>query len=145
MKGYYGICIYHPKKEVNVGTLWRSAYLYDAAFIATIGRRYIPQPSDTTNTDKHIPLYEYDTFEQFLVNRPFGCKIIAVEQYGQSLQEFNHPDRCIYLLGAEDHGIPQNILDQCDDYIEIEGPKKISMNVATAGTIVMYDRFVRRK
>jgi tRNA G18 (ribose-2'-O)-methylase SpoU len=145
MRGYYGIAVYHPKTEVNIGTLWRSAYLYDAAFIATIGRRYSPQASDTTNTDRHIPLYEYTNFEEFLRNRPFGCLIVAVEQYGSQLGEFHHPERCIYLLGAEDYGLPQNILAQCDYHIELESPKKISMNVATAGAIVMYDRYQSRK
>lgn len=145
MKGFYGIGIYHPKKEVNIGTLWRSAYLYDAAFIFTIGRRYEPQSSDTIGVDRHIPLFEYYTFEQFMANRPFGCQLVAVEQYGQALDNFEHPERAIYLLGAEDYGLPQNILKQCQYHIEIESPKKISMNVATAGHTIMYNRYMERK
>lgn len=26
-RGYAGVAIYHPKSEVNVGTLWRTAFL----------------------------------------------------------------------------------------------------------------------
>lgn len=144
MKGYYGIGVYHPKKEVNIGTLWRSAYLYEAAFIFTIGRRYEPQSSDTVGTDRYIPLFEYESFEEFKRNIPFGCQLVAVEQYGEALNQFEHPERAVYLLGAEDYGLPQNILKQCQYHIEIESPKKVSMNVATAGSIIMRDRYIQR-
>lgn len=141
MSGYFGIAVYHPKNEVNIGTLWRTAYIYNAMFIATIGRRYEPQSSDTTNTDKHIPLYEYDNFNDFLSHRPFNCPLVAVEQYGESLKDFLHPDRAIYILGAEDHGLPKDVINKCQYYIEITTPKKISLNIATAGALVIESRY----
>lgn len=36
-RGYFGVAICNSKSEINVGTLWRSSFLYDAAFIATVG------------------------------------------------------------------------------------------------------------
>lgn len=65
MRGYYGIGVYHPKTSANIGTLWREAYLYGADFIFTIGRRYKKQSSDTTKTIRHLPLWEFKTFEEF--------------------------------------------------------------------------------
>lgn len=34
---YFAIGIYHPKTEMNMGTLWRSAYQLGASYIFTIG------------------------------------------------------------------------------------------------------------
>lgn len=46
-RGYFGIGIYNPKTETNMGTLWRSAYNFGADFIFTIGMRYKKMGSDT--------------------------------------------------------------------------------------------------
>lgn len=146
MRGYYGVGIYHPKTEVNMGTLWRTAYLYQAAFIFTIGRRYKKQSSDTTGTQRNVPMFEYTTFEDFNQHRPYDCPVIAIEQHGRELSNFIHPDRGCYLLGAEDYGIPKEILEQCQHHIHIKTPVEISMNVAVAGSIILFDRdnFMRK-
>ena len=140
MRGYYGIGIFHPKTEVNVGTLWRSAFSLDALFIFTIGKRYEKQSSDTTATWRHIPLYHYTSFEEFNNYRPYDCKLIGVEISEKSIpiKNFIHPQRCIYLLGAEDHGLPNYVLEKCQYVIEI--PSRFCLNVSTAGSIVMFDR-----
>src|ERR1051325_8491179 len=111
-RGYFGIGIYHPKTPINIGTLWRSAHNFGASFIFTIGRRYQKEPSDTTKAYRHIPLFNYASFADFNRNRPYDCPIIAIEQSKKSISitRFPHPERAIYLLGAEDHGIPPNIL-----------------------------------
>ena len=140
MRGYFGIGIYHTKTEINVGTLWRSAHNFGAAFIFTIGRRYKKQASDTTKAWRAIPLYHYTTFEDFKSNIPLEARIVAVEQApgAIALDGFAHHERCIYLLGAEDHGIPDAILKQASSIVYIDTP--MCLNVAVAGSIVMYDR-----
>lgn len=139
-RGYFGIGIYHTKTEFNIGTLWRSANIFGASFIFTIGKRYRRQSSDTLQTKRHIPLYHYETFEQFNESRPFDCQLIGVEQSEASvdISYFNHPQRAIYLLGAEDHGLPEKILEECQAVIHI--PTDRCLNVAVAGSIIMYDR-----
>lgn len=143
-RGYFGIGIFHTKTEGNVGTLWRHAQLYGADFIFTIGKRYKKQSEDTTHGYKHIPLYHYSDYEDFIGHVPYDCPVICVElnDGAKGLNETHHPERAIYLLGAEDHGIPADVLHgkQC---IQIEAPNAQSMNVATAGTLVMYDRFIK--
>lgn len=37
MSGYFAVGAYHPKTEVNIGTLWRSTSTYGGAMIATAG------------------------------------------------------------------------------------------------------------
>jgi tRNA G18 (ribose-2'-O)-methylase SpoU len=139
MRGFYGIGIYHSKTETNVGTLWRSASQLGASFIFTIGKRYKQQSSDTHKTWRHKPLYHYDSFSDFQKSRPTNAELVGVEldETAKCLSEFTHPERAIYLLGAEDHGLPTKITQQCQRLITLDGG---SFNVAVAGSIVMYDR-----
>lgn len=143
-RGYFGIGIFNGKNERNVGTLWRSAAILGADFIFTVGRRYKKQCSDTTKAPRHIPLYHYTDWEDFFRHVPYDCPVVAVELADGSipLERYFHPERCIYLLGAEDTGIPKRILDRCRDTIQIEG--NYCYNVAVAGSIVMYDRRIKR-
>ena len=142
-RGYFGIGIFHAKNEENIGTLWRSAAILGADFIFTIGKRYKRQCSDTMQVPRHIPLYHYSDYDDFFMHVPYGCPVIAVELADNAipLKDFKHPERCIYLLGAEDHGIPDNILQRCRDTVQLYGD--YCYNVATAGSIIMYDRHVK--
>lgn len=144
MRGYFGIGVYHSKTEENIGTLWRHARLYGADFIFTIGRRYKRQASDTSNTQLHIPLYNYTDYQDFVDHLPYGCPVVCVElsERAVSLPEANHPERAVYLLGAEDHGLPDDVMAG-KQVIQIPAAEPQSMNVAVSGTLVMYDRFVK--
>ena len=141
MRGYYGIGIYNGKDLDNIGTLWRSANIFGAKFIFTIGKRYPKkQAGDTMQTPRHVPLYEHDTWEDFKKSIPRGCKIIAIELDNNSkpIKNFIHPEQAIYILGAEDSGIPENILNECDGIIQLPGD--YCLNVSVSGSIVMFDR-----
>ncbi|WP_413937039.1 RNA methyltransferase [Nitrospira sp. BLG_1] len=143
--GYFGIGIENPKRECNIGTLWRSAYAFGAAFIFTIGGRYRNQSSDTTKSWRHIPLIRFETLEQFLTTLPYSCQLVGVE-YGIGaceLAKYEHAERVIYLLGAEDGGLSKDAMNACKALVSI--PSRYCLNVATAGSIVMYDRAVRMK
>jgi len=139
-RGYFGIGIFHGKNEQNIGTLWRSANIFGADFIFTIGRRYAKQSSDTMKTPRHIPLFNFADWDDFMAHIPYDCPVIAVELDDDSvpIKHFVHPQRCIYLLGAEDSGIPKSVLNHCQDIIQLPGD--VCMNVSVAGSIVMYDR-----
>lgn len=147
LRGYFGIGIYMPKHDENIGTLWRHAYLYNASFIFTIGKKYSKQCSDTSNSYNHIPLYYYETYDHFKASLPEGCDTIAVEldPFSVPLQDFEHPLRVVYLLGNESHGLPKEIINEVDHTVQIYAPKPQSMNVATSGTIVMYDRSIKAR
>ena len=142
-RGYFGIGIFNAKNAKNIGTLWRSANILGAQFIFTIGKRYSNQCSDTMKTQKHIPLFHYANWEDFKKHVPCDCPVIAIELDENSIpiQRFIHPERCIYLLGAEDSGISKKVLNDCYTIVQLPGDH--CMNVSTAGSIVMYDRFVK--
>jgi len=138
--GYFEIGIYKTKKEENIGTLWRSAYQLGASGIFTIERRYTHESSDTTKTFRHIPLRHYESFEQFKQVLPANAVLVGIEMGGGLLSNFAHPKSAIYLLGAEDFGLPPEILAECQTIISLDAVNVLSYNVAVAGSIVMYHR-----
>ena len=139
-RGYFGIGVERSKTEANVGTLWRSAFALGAAFIFTIGRRYPKQATDTTQSWRHIPLLEYPDLADFLAHRPMDSQLVGVElcEQADALETFQHPQRAIYLLGPEDGSLSSAALGACQYVVQFES--RYCLNVAAAGTVVMYDR-----
>ena len=143
-RGWCGIGIVHGKNSVNLGTLWRSAAVLDADFVFTVGRRYKRQRSDTIDATRHMPLWHFDTLDALLACQPNGGVLVGVEmtEDAVALSDFAHPERAIYLLGAEDHGLTEETLQRCDQIVRLHGEQ--SLNVATAGSIVLHDRVTQR-
>ncbi len=142
---YFEIGIYQSKTVDNLGTLWRSAYQLGAAGVFTIGRRYKNQPSDPFAVHKHIPLRNFTDFDQFMAQKPSGAVLVGVEMGGIPLSQFDHPPQAVYLLGAEDSGLPHAVREKCNAIVSLEAMVKASYNVAVAGSIVMYDRVFGRR
>nr|NQU90779.1 RNA methyltransferase [Bacteroidota bacterium] len=137
---FFEIGIYNVKSAGNVGTLWRSAYQLGAAGIFTIGKRYQGQPTDPFKTLRHIPLRNYENFDDFLNHRPMGSVLVGIEQGGTPLSRFHHPPQAVYLLGGENCGLPNEVIQKCNSLVSLEAMIRQSYNVAVAGSIVMYDR-----
>lgn len=142
-RGYFGIGVENLKTKSNLGTLWRSAYNFGASFIFVIGNRYKRQCSDTVKAYRSIPLYEYINSEHFLNSRPLDCMLIGVEinERSRNITGYCHFERAIYLLGPEDGSLSPRLVDKCHSIVEI--PSKQCLNVATAGSIIMYDRIAK--
>jgi len=144
-RGYFGIGCVGMKTSMNYGTLFRSANHMGADFIFLIGCRFKAQASDTVKTHRRLPLFVYDTPEDFMSSGiPHGCQLIGIELTDRAvpLQEFKHPERAIYLLGPEDGSIRGDLLDKCVRVVEI--PSNDCLNVSVAGSIVMYDRIAKQ-
>lgn len=140
-RGYYGVGIFHAKTEFNIGTLMRSAQCFGANFVFTVGRRYSRQASDTMDASSQIPCYHYRDMDDMKSHLPLGCRIVGVElaEGAREVGQYVHPNQCVYLLGAEDHGIPSRELSICHDVVVIPGTSRC-LNVASAGSIVIFDR-----
>lgn len=73
--------------------------------------------------------------------REQGYRIVALEQApnSHSLPGYISPQKIALLLGEEVHGIPHELLEQCDDIVEIpmRGEKE-SFNVSVAAAIALY-------
>jgi tRNA G18 (ribose-2'-O)-methylase SpoU len=139
-QGYFAIGVYRCRTEHNIGTLWRSAYILGASFIFTVDHKYKKQTSDVVKAWSRIPLFHHKSFDDLLNNIPHDCRLVGIEldENATFLHEFEHPKRAIYLLGSEDEGLPQEILDKCHYTIKLPGNS--SLNVAVTGSIVLHDR-----
>jgi tRNA G18 (ribose-2'-O)-methylase SpoU len=153
VSGFFAIGICHSKTTVNVGTLFRSALNLGASFVFTVGARYKRQSSDTVNTSGNIPLFHFDTVEDLRANLPYNCRLVGIDcnipgKVVTPLPDYTHHRTCAYLLGAEDHGLTKEELAACQEFVSIPTcpvvPTNGSLNVATAGTLIMYDRMVKR-
>ncbi len=68
---------------------------------------------------------------------------VEIAECAKPLPDFHHPERCIYLLGAEDNGLSAEALRRCHHVVQI--PSQRCLNVASAGSIVLYDRIAKRQ
>ncbi|WP_375238967.1 RNA methyltransferase [Aurantibacter sp.] len=141
---YFGIGIQNGKTPENLGVLWRTAQNLGASYIFTIGNRYAKQACDTHNAVKSMPYFHYKTFQDFYNSIPKGARLVGVEldNSAVNLETFNHPRRCVYLLGAEDHGLSKEAIEKSHFLIKFKS--QLSLNVAVAGSIVMYDRGINK-
>lgn len=143
-QGFFGIGIQNGKTPENLGVLWRSAQNMGASFIFTVGRRYAKQACDTHKATGAMPYFHYESFDDFYKHLPKGAELVGVELDEKSvpLETYTHPRRCVYLLGAEDNGLTRNAIDKCHHLVKFNTPR--SINVSAAGTVVMYDRGVKK-
>ncbi len=139
-QGFFGIGIQNGKTPENLGVLWRSAQNMGASFIFTIGNRYAKQACDTHKAVGAMPYFHYDTFDDFFNNLPKGALLVGVEldEKAVQLETFTHPRRCVYLLGAEDHGMSKTAIEKSHHLVKFKS--ELSLNVSVAGSIIMYDR-----
>ena len=137
---FFGIGIQNGKTPENLGVLWRTAQNLGASFIFTIGNRYANQACDTKNSVKSMPYFHYEDFDDFFKHLPKGARIVGVEitDKSETLEDFKHPRRCVYLLGAEDNGLTKKAIEKSHFLVKFSSIE--SLNVAVAGSIVLYDR-----
>lgn len=145
------IGMYRPKDTRNIGSLLRSAHLYDVDLTFQVGGAAYDRPhaTDTSNSTKHIPHYQFLDLQQFLdeleVGVLMGTTPVAVEMDALSvpLSNFGHPASVAYLLGSENHGIPRDVLGNFGQIVQVETPNPWSLNVATTGAIVLHHRYTQ--
>lgn len=138
-RGYFAIGIEGISKAVNLGNLLRSAHAFGASFVFTIGAddRALMH-TDTSKASAHLPLYHWRGLAE--MELPKECSLVGVEILDEAaeLPSFPHPLRAAYVLGPERGHLSPELVSRCRHLVRI--PAAFSLNVATAGAIVMYDR-----
>ena len=88
-------------------------------------------------------MFEYESFGHFYKAMPKDAELVGVELDSRSvpLTSYSHPQRAVYLLGAEDKGLSAEALEHCPDVVQISG--EYSLNVSAADSIVLYDRLLK--
>lgn len=128
--GYFGVGVYNSKSAENVGTLWRSAFMLGASFLFTVGSRNAWEKSaDTYKAWRRVPAFRYNDWGAFSASAPYSATWVAVEMGGVPLHEFVHPERAVYVLGAEDAGLPPSIVRACPLCVSLEGGAPSGMSL----------------
>ena len=142
MRGYFAVGVDGISKPMNLGNLLRSAHAFGASFFFTIGARVklSEAQSDTSHAAGHIPVYQFADAGELRL--PQGCRLVGVEITDDAVElpRFRHPSRAAYVFGAERMSLSAGTLARCEFVVKI--PTRFSINVGTAGAIVMYDRLI---
>jgi tRNA G18 (ribose-2'-O)-methylase SpoU len=136
--GFVGIGIYNVKRTHNFGALIRTARVFGADFVFSIGNRN-PQEQSSIGAELTLPLFHFTTLEQFIGAIPVNARLVCVELTPGAfdIRTYEHPRRAVYLLGPEDGTLPDSVMRQHDTVIL---PGAYPLNVAMAATVVLYDR-----
>lgn len=141
-RGYFAVGVERLSKPMNAGNLFRTAHAFGASFLFTVAASYSQRRahSDTSRAPLHLPLYAFDSVAE--LSLPDGCRLVGVEiaDEAEELPSFHHPLQAAYVLGAERGGLSSALLSRCDHVVRI--PAAFSLNVATAGAVVLYDRLL---
>ena len=145
MRGYFAIGVERISKPMNLGSLMRSAHAFGAKFFFTVALDFEAREvrlSDTSDAAKHLPLYNYARVGDLAL--PRGCALVGVELTDDAidLPSFYHPGTAAYVFGPERGSLSETLIARCDHVVRI--PTRFSINVGTAGAIVMYDRLMSR-
>lgn len=141
-RGFSIVALDRPKIGENVGGAWRAAHCFYADMLVLAGARHKSMCTDTTKAFKHIPLLEVDDPFDAL---PRDCVPIAVDLYedAQSLENYAHPERAMYIFGPEDGFVRKEIKARCRDSVFI--PTSYCLNLASTVNVVLYDRNMKRR
>ena len=148
-RGFAVVALDSIRRAPNLGGVLRAAHIFDVAMVCfragipLRGQDLDKLPSDTTCASRHMPVLRGDNIFDFM---PHGATPVAVELTpdAQPLAEFQHPERAFYVFGPENGSLPLDVLDRCVSKIQIETPIRVSLNIAVAVNIVLYDRHLKR-
>ena len=140
MRGYFGVGLEQSSKPMNAGNLFRTAHAFGASFLFTVNASYSVKDakSDTSMAPRNIPWFDFKS--SFELQLPKGCLLIGVEIHEDAIELpiFRHPLNAAYILGPEMGSLSPGVVERCTALVRI--PSRFSLNVATSGAIVMYDR-----
>lgn len=141
MRGYFGIGSERISKAMNLGAVLRTAHAFNASFAFTVGAHHNARDvnrSDTSKSDAHVPLYEWETLADMRL--PKGCALVGVEldERAVDLPSFRHPLNAAYILGPEKGSLSPEAAALCAHLVKI--PTRFCVNLSVAAALVMYDR-----
>ena len=146
-RGYFAVALDNPKSGENVGGAMRAGQVFGAALIVIAGHRpprFMRHPTDTMKAWRHIPTV---MTEDVLDLQPYDCVPVAVDLVDGAtpLPKFVHPERAIYIFGAEDATLGARVLDRCPHKVVIPTIAGRCLNLAASVNVVLYDRTTKVK
>lgn len=145
------IGLVNPKSPENVEAVMRLAGNFSVNSVYFSGGRY-PRAAKlkpctvdmSRKVSLNIPLTQVTDFtDDPVVDMSADLKIVCVEFVENAilLPEYQHPNNALYIFGAEDSTISQQLIDRADDVVYI--PTVSCMNLSATVSVVLYDRLAK--
>lgn len=134
--------------RLNIGSLFRLADAFACEHIYLTGNTAVPPHRKITKTsrsaEKYVAYSYYESpFDLISQLKHQGYKIISLELTDKSISlselSLQTNDKICLILGSENAGVSQELLNLSDDIVHIPMHGKLSsLNVATAAGIALY-------
>jgi tRNA C32,U32 (ribose-2'-O)-methylase TrmJ len=143
------ILLIDPKYAQNVGVAQRAASCYGVGQVWWTGNR-VPISGDGKRfrLPREERMKEYESVKLFNTDYPFDefdsdvvPVAIEVRKNSESLPDFIHPEKALYVFGPEDGGLTRVTLQHCQRFVVI--PTAHCLNLAVAIGTVLYDRSMK--
>ena len=142
------VAVYNVSHDFNAGTIVRNANNFNVSCVHIVGRRKYNRRGAMC-TDKYLTVKYWGDVSEFLEDqRERGREIVAIEnnvsikytdKFGQ-IEDKKFTQNTTLIFGSESDGLPEEILDGCDDIREISSYGSTrSVNVGVASGIAMYE------
>jgi tRNA G18 (ribose-2'-O)-methylase SpoU len=150
-KQRFPVCIlaHDVRTPTNIGSIFRIADAFGIEHVHLSGLSAVPPNPKIRKTSRsaehHVPYsYAPDPVELVARLRADGCVIVCLEITSNSvdLRHFrvSGRERICVIVGAEDSGVPQSLLDLSDHAVHVPMfGENSSMNVATACSVAVFE------
>ncbi|MDL0095426.1 23S rRNA (guanosine(2251)-2'-O)-methyltransferase RlmB [Campylobacter vicugnae] len=146
-KSDYLVILYGLSDVGNIGAITRTAYALGAGGIVIVGKNEnlamqgVVRASSGAAYELPIALCS-DGLSLINELKQVGFKIYAANAGGKSVKEFEFESKIALIMGSEGEGIPNKVLQKCDDILGVNMRKDWdSLNVSVAFGI-LFDRIV---
>lgn len=142
------IAAWNITKEHNVGSLVRTAHAVAAEEVLLIGERdwnvEAARTAELFTTVTQVP--DANAFRRHLEDREYTLVAVELDDRAVNLFDAEYPERPCFLLGAELGGVPPDLLDDAELVVQIPQWGLVpSLNLAVAGSVVLYDFLAKRQ
>lgn len=137
------ILMSHINGDFNLGSVIRAANNFNFSKIYYFGgkKHYDKRAAcGTFNYSDVIHLKTFDDVKNLKSKYHFVGLDNNINRNVQQIKNYSWKEESMIIVGEEGFGIPNELLDICDDYVEIPSLGSVrSLNVACASSIAMYD------
>ena len=137
----YAVAIDNPDKELNIGNLIRTAHSFLCGEIVLIGSaRFEGTGShgvERFERIRHIPTRQ--GFLEWILGSGYAPVAVEIHSEAERLDRFEFPERPLFLLGSELHGLSEDLLSACPRKVMIPQYGLVPcLNVNISCSIVLY-------
>lgn len=142
------VILWNPKYAHNVGTILRACSCWGAGCLMLFGNRVELEENPIKRLPREERMKGYADVSIVNYQRPFDLipdeyTPVAVELVPgtETLTQFEHPEKAIYVFGPEDGSLNTVALRLCHRFVAI--PSRHCLNLAASVYTVLYDRFAK--